>query len=75
MPMAAFTFLEKYDFSGKAIITFCPHEGSGLGRSVSDIKKLCPRSNVLDGLAIKGSNVNKAQIDISAWLYRLGISD
>jgi flavodoxin len=31
MPMAVFTFLETYDFSGKTIIPFCTHEGSGMG--------------------------------------------
>jgi flavodoxin len=30
MPMALFTFLEEYDFSGKTIIPFCTHEGSGI---------------------------------------------
>lgn len=37
-PMAVFTFLESYDFSGKTIIPFCTHEGSGLGNSERDIK-------------------------------------
>ena len=32
-PMAVFTFLEEYDFSGKTIIPFCTHEGSGMGHS------------------------------------------
>src|SRR5208337_4215985 len=40
MPMAVFAFLESYDFSGKTIIPYCTHEGSGLGQSVRDIKKL-----------------------------------
>lgn len=31
MPMAVFTFLEHFDFSGKTIKPFCTHEGSGLG--------------------------------------------
>jgi flavodoxin len=75
MPMPVFTFLEEYDFFGKKIIPFCTHEGSGLGRSVSDIKELCPRSNVLDGLAIRGGSVHTAQNDVSAWLHKLGISD
>lgn len=75
MPMGVFTFFETYDFSGKTIIPFCTHEGSGLGRSMSDIKKLCPKSNVIDGLAIRGTSVNKAQNDVLAWLHRLGISD
>jgi flavodoxin len=45
MPMALFTFLEKYDFSGKTVVPFTTHEGSGLGRSIQDIKKLCPSSH------------------------------
>jgi len=75
MPMAVFTFLESYDFSGKTIIPYFTHEGSGLGQSVRDIKKLCPNSRVLDGLAIKGGSVNRNQNDVSAWLHKLGISD
>ncbi|MEN6348734.1 MAG: flavodoxin [Syntrophomonas sp.] len=71
MPMAVFSFLEKYDFSGKAIIPFCTHDESGLGVSIRDIKKLCPDSKILDGLAIKGSYVNKAKSDVSAWLKKL----
>ena len=75
MPMAVFTFLESYDFSGKTFIPYCTHEGSGLGQSVRDMKKLCPNSRVLDGLAIKGGSVNRNQNDVSAWLHKLGISD
>ncbi|GIM28329.1 hypothetical protein CPJCM30710_09950 [Clostridium polyendosporum] len=73
MPMAVFTFLEQYNFSGKTIIPFCTHEGSGLGRSVTDIKKLCPQSTILDGLAIRGRNVKSAKEDVSAWLRKLGM--
>jgi flavodoxin len=73
MPMAVFTFLEQYDFSGKTIIPFCTHEGSGLGRSVTDIKKICPKSTILDGLAIRGSDVKKANGDVSNWLRKLGM--
>jgi flavodoxin len=73
MPMAVFTFLESYDFSGKTIIPFCTHEGSGLRQSMRDIKKLCPNSRVLDGLAIKGGSVNRGQNDVSAWLHKVPI--
>ena len=68
MPMAVFTFLEEYDFSGKTIIPFCTHEGSALGRSVDDITELCPQSTILDGLAIRGRNVKNAKEDVSEWL-------
>lgn len=71
MPMAVFTFLEEYNLSGKTIIPFCTHEGSGLGRSVTDIKKLCPQSTIEDGLAIRGKNVKNAKEDLSEWLRKL----
>lgn len=41
MPMAVFTFLEHFDWSGKTIRPFCTHEGSGMGRSEVDIRRLC----------------------------------
>jgi flavodoxin len=74
MPMPVFTFLEEYDFSGKTIFPFCTHEGSGLARSVSDIRKLCPQSTVLDGLAIRGGDVKNAQDEVSVWLREIGMT-
>lgn len=74
MPMAMFTFLESYDFSGKTIIPFCTHEGSGLGRSVDDLKKLAPKSTIREGLAIRGSRVSGAQNDVNNWLERVGFN-
>lgn len=68
MPMAVFTFLEHYDFTGKTIKPFCTHEGSGMGRSVSDIKTLCPGANVENGLAIQGGRVENSKNDIEKWL-------
>ena len=58
--MAVFAFLESYDFSGKTIIPYCTHEGSGMGSSERDIKKLCPNAKVMSGLAIKGGSVKSA---------------
>ena len=69
-PMAVCTFLESYDFSGKTIIPFCTHEGSGIGRSESDIKRLCPNANVLSGIAIRGSSVKSADNIILSWLNK-----
>ena len=71
MPMPVFTFLEEYNFSGKTIAPFCTHEGSGLGHSVADIRKICPQSTVLEGLAIKGGDVKNAQNEISGWLQNI----
>ena len=68
MPMAVFTFLEHFDFSGKAIKPFCTHEGSGMGCSVSDIKKMCPAAKIEKGLEIRGSSVERARNDIEKWI-------
>lgn len=68
MPVAVFSLLEKYDFSGKTIKPFCTHEGSGMGRSESDIKKLCHSAVVLKGLAIHGANVRDAEKSIKEWI-------
>jgi flavodoxin len=75
MPMAVFTFLEGYDFSGKTIIPFCTHEGSGMGHSESDIRKLCPTATLAKGLAITGGSVQRAGKEIATWLRELGVID
>ena len=71
MPMPVFTFLDEYDFSGKTIVPFCTHEGSGMGRSENDISKLCPEATLLKGLAIHGSRVSSAKKDVEGWLNKL----
>ena len=74
MPMPVYTFLEEYDFSKKTLAPFCTHEGSGLGHSVADIRKMCPQSTVLDGLAIRGGEVKNAQDEVSGWLRDIGVT-
>ena len=73
MPMAVWTFLEKHDLSGKTILPFCTHEGSRMGHSESDIKKLCPHATVLNGLSIRGGSVRGAEKEISTWLRESGL--
>lgn len=58
LPMPVASFLEEYDFAGKTIIPFASHAGSGFGFGVSMIKELCPDAEVMDGFAIRDSNVN-----------------
>lgn len=72
MPMPVFTFLEKYDFSGKTIVPFCTHEGSGIGRSEKDIAKLCPKATLLKGMDVHGSRVSAAKKDVTDWLSKIG---
>jgi flavodoxin len=72
-PMPVFTFLEECGSAAKTIAPFCTHEGSGLGHSVADIRKACPHSTVLEGLAIRGGDVKDAKDAVSAWLRELGL--
>lgn len=67
------TFLNTHDLSGKTVIPFSTHGGSGLARNASDTAKLTPHSNVLDGKAFWGSRVEEAKSDVESWLKDLKI--
>lgn len=67
MPMALYTFLEEYDFSGKTIIPFTAHGGSGFSDTVDTIAELQPDAEVSDeGLSISRNDVADAQEEISS---------
>ena len=68
MPMAVYTFLEHYDFTGKTIHPFCTHEGSGLSQTEQDIRKAAPGATVTRGLAIHGSHVDEAKSSLAQWV-------
>lgn len=68
MPMALYTFLEEYDFSGKTIIPFTAHGGSGFSDTVDTIAELQPDAEVSDeGVSISRNDVAEAQEEISSW--------
>ncbi|QWV93830.1 flavodoxin [Geomonas oryzisoli] len=69
------TYLAGHDFGDKAIVPFITHEGTGLGQSARDIRDLCPGATVLEGLAIRGGEVNRAGQKLSDWLRKLGIAE
>lgn len=66
--MAMFTFLERYDLTGKRILPFCTNEGSGMGHSESDLKKLCPGAKVERGLAIRGCEADRSKQKVADWV-------
>ena len=67
MPMAMFTFLEHYDLAGKRVIPFCTNEGSGMGGSERDLKKICAGAAVERGLSIRGCEAAKSEKKVSDW--------
>ena len=70
MPMAVYTFLESYDFTGKKIHPFCTHEGSGLSNTESDIKKSAKGAVTEKGIAIHGSSVDQAKDVLERWIQK-----
>ncbi len=68
MPMAVYTFLEHFDWTGKTIHPFCTHEGSGLSGTERKIEKTCKGAKVTKGLAIHGSSVDGAKAAVENWV-------
>lgn len=72
LPMPMYTFLESQDWTGKTIVPFCTHEGSGLSGTEAALRKTCKGAAVKKGLAIRGSIAqnDKAQTEkaVKDWL-------
>ncbi len=64
------TFFESYDFSGKKIVLFATSGGSGLGKTVDDLKKvLAKTAKILDGKVLNFTSAN----EIKSWIANLDI--
>ena len=76
IPMCMYTYVEGHDWSGKKIIPFCTHEGSGSGRTDRTLKNLMKGAEIQRALAIRGSvaqnNTKSAEREIDKWLKNLG---
>ena len=54
-PLSA-PFLESYDFSGKTLIPFATSGGSGLGKTLEQLKPLCPGALWKEGRMLTGAS-------------------
>lgn len=68
MPEELFTALKGKDYTGKIIRPFITHEGSGLSGVPRQLKEICIGAQVLDGLAIVGSQVKNSKIKVEDWI-------
>lgn len=66
-PMAVYTFLESYDFTGKTVIPFCTSGGSDIDESLSGIEAAVSGATLLEGLTANDSS------DVQSWLENIGI--
>lgn len=75
LPMPLYTFLEEYDFSGKTIIPFTTHGGSGFSRTIQTISELQPNATVIsDGLSISRNSVAGAENEVVNWVNGLNLN-
>jgi flavodoxin/predicted small lipoprotein YifL len=73
MPMPMYTFFEEYDFSGKTIVPFSTHGGSGLASTISTIADLEPNAKVIkDGFTVSRNSAASAEKDVVSWAQKLG---
>ena len=72
LPMIMRTFFDTYDLSGKTIVPFNTHEGSGDGGTYDQIAKLEPNAVMLKGLPIRGGDISGARDEVNDWLKQFG---
>lgn len=73
MPYILYTFFEAYDFSGKTIIPFNTHGGSGFSGTQETIAELEPNASMLEGKSISRNSIENAEQEIIDWLDSIGM--
>ncbi len=64
------TFLESYDFSGKTVIPFATSGSSGMGKTDSILKAVCPAATWLPGKRLQS---NESTAAVQKWVNTLKI--
>ena len=79
MPAIVAGFLKSYDFSGKTVVPFCTHAGSGLSGTKKKVQEICSGADIVDGLAIRGQtaqeSTDEAEKEVSEWLKEAGLDE
>jgi flavodoxin len=73
MPMAVYSFLEEYDFSGKTVIPLATSASSGFSGSQNTLKEMLYGSVLLNGLAVRAVNAADAKNNVRKWLREIGV--
>ena len=75
-PMICYTYFEANNFSGKRLVPFATHGGSGLAGFDSKLKKAAPGAEIARGLAVYGADTQNSpdsvRKDVNSWLQGLG---
>ena len=68
MPQILYSFFDAYELSGKTVVPFCTHGGSGFAGTPAAIRALEPDATVLDGLAVSRDSIQDARREIVDWV-------
>ena len=69
LPMPVYSFFDNEDFSGKTLVPFSTHGGSGFANTIATIEALEPDATVVtDGLTISRNDVSDSRADVQQWL-------
>lgn len=72
-PMIMYTLFDNYDMSGKTVIPFSTHGGSGLSGTISILKQQEPNANIIENaLSISRSNMDGCESTVTNWLKEIG---
>lgn len=66
-PMPVFSLLERLNFAGKKVIPLMTHEGSGMGNSERDLRRLCAGATFGTGMAVHGADASKSEKAVASW--------
>ena len=67
--MPLYSFLESYDLSGKEIMPFTVHGGSGFSGALNTIAELQPEALVYEkGLSVSRNAVTDCETHVAEWL-------
>ena len=72
-PMAVYTFVESYDWSGKTLVPFNTSASGGFGRSLSGLEESAAGASILDGIFFTERTLGDAQSEVTTWLDGLGL--
>lgn len=74
MPMAMYSFFDKYDFKGKTLIPFNTHGGSGWSGSLNVIQQLEPEAKMVNGFSVSRERAASSADDVSSWLKQINMT-
>ena len=72
-PMAVYTFVESYDWSGKTLVPFNTAPAAALEEALSGLEESASGAAILEGISFTERTLGDAQSEVTTWLDELGL--